>query len=181
MPRSGRVVFGEMDEVVFGVPAAQAIVAQMDRLGARRAILMVSGTLNRSTDEIEKVRSALGERCVAVFDRMPAHTPRQAVVDAADLARANAADLIVTIGGGSITDGAKAVQLCLANDIRSADDIKRVRSAMASRRKWPRRPCGRSAFRPRSPAASSATSPASPTSAARSRKCCAIPASCRAP
>ena len=127
MPRSGRVVFGEMDEVVFGVPAAQAIPVQMDRLGARRALLMVSGTLNRTTDEIAKVRSALGDRCVAVFDRMPAHTPRQAVIDAAELARANAADVIVTIGGGSITDGAKAVQLCLANDIRTADDVKRVR------------------------------------------------------
>lgn len=127
MSRSGRVVFGEMDEVVFGVPAAEAIVAQMDRLCARRALLMVSGTLNRTTDEIAKVRNALGERCIAVFDKMPAHTPRQAVVDAAELARANSADVIVTIGGGSITDGAKAVQLCLANDIRSADDVKRVR------------------------------------------------------
>jgi maleylacetate reductase len=127
MARNGRVVFGEMDEVVFGEPAAQAIVAQMDRLGAGRAMLMVSGTLNRTTDEIAKIRSTLGERCVAVFDRMPAHTPRQAVVDAAELARANSADVIVTVGGGSITDGAKAVQLCLANDIRSADDIKRVR------------------------------------------------------
>jgi maleylacetate reductase len=127
MARSGRIVFGEMDEVVFGVPAAEGIIAQMDRLGARRALLMVSGTLNRTTDEIAKVRSALGERCAAVFDKMPAHTPRQAVVDAAELARANACDVIVTIGGGSITDGAKAVQLCLANDIRTADDVKRVR------------------------------------------------------
>jgi maleylacetate reductase len=127
MARSGRVVFGEMDEVVFGIPAAQAVVSQMDRLGAKRALLMVSGTLKRTTDEIAKVQSALGERCVAVFDKMPAHTPRQAVVDAAELARANAADVIVTIGGGSITDGAKAVQLCLSNDIRSAEDIKRVR------------------------------------------------------
>jgi maleylacetate reductase len=33
----------------------------------------------------------------------------------------------VTIGGGSITDGAKAVQLCLANDVSSAEDIKRLR------------------------------------------------------
>ena len=32
----GRVVFGAMDEVVFGHPAAEAIVAQMDRLGAAR-------------------------------------------------------------------------------------------------------------------------------------------------
>src|SRR5438128_11819600 len=80
MTRSGKVVFGEMDEVVFGVPAAEAIPQQMDRLGARRAMLMVSGTLNRTTDEITKIRSALGERCVAVFDAMPAHSPRQAVV-----------------------------------------------------------------------------------------------------
>jgi maleylacetate reductase len=116
-----------MDEVVFGQPAAQAIVAQMDRLGAKRAMLMVSGTLNRTTDEIAKIRKLLGERCVAVFDKMPAHTPRQAVINAAELARESSADLIVTIGGGSITDGAKAVQLCLANDVRSADDINRVR------------------------------------------------------
>ena len=127
MVRSGKVVFGEMDEVVFGVPAAQAIPAQMDRLGAKRAILMVSGTLNRTTDEIAKVRAALGERCVAVFDAMPAHTPRQGVINATDMARSSNADVIVTIGGGSITDGAKAVQLCLSNDIRSADDVKRVR------------------------------------------------------
>ena len=56
----GRVVFGAMDEVVFGRPAAEAIVAQMNRLGADRAFLMVSGTLNRETDEIEKIRRAWG-------------------------------------------------------------------------------------------------------------------------
>jgi len=33
----GRVVFGAMDEVVFGRPAAEAIVEQMDRLRAGRA------------------------------------------------------------------------------------------------------------------------------------------------
>jgi maleylacetate reductase len=129
MVRSGRVVFGEMDEVVFGKAAAEAIVAQMDRLAANRAMLMVSGTLARTTDEIAKVREALGSRCVAVFDAMPPHTPRQAVINAADLAREAQADLIVTIGGGSITDGAKAVQLCLANDIRTAQDIKSLRVA----------------------------------------------------
>jgi maleylacetate reductase len=49
---NGRVVFGAMDEVVFGRPAAEAVVAQMDRLGKARALLMVSGTLNRNTDAI---------------------------------------------------------------------------------------------------------------------------------
>ena len=123
----GRVVFGAMDEVVFGHPAAEAVVAQMDRLGAARAFLMVSGTLNRQTGEIEKIRKALGSRCAATFDAMPPHTPREAVIAAAEQARAAGADLIVTVGGGSITDGAKAVQLCLANNVRAVEDIERIR------------------------------------------------------
>jgi maleylacetate reductase len=125
----GRVVFGAMDEVVFGRPAAEAVVEQMDRLRASRAFLMVSGTLNRETDEIEKIRNSLGPRCAATFDAMPPHTPREAVIAAAGQARAANADLIVTVGGGSITDGAKAVQLCLANDVRTVDDIDRVRAS----------------------------------------------------
>src|ERR1700722_15922579 len=124
----GRVVFGAMEEVVFGRPAAQAVVEQMDRLRASRAFLMVSGTLKRETDEIEKIRNSLGSRCAATFDAMPPHTPREAVIAAAEQARAANADLIVTVGGGSITDGAKAVQICLANDIRTVDDIDRVRA-----------------------------------------------------
>jgi maleylacetate reductase len=124
----GRVVFGAMDEVVFGRPAAEAVAGQMDRLGLSRALLMVSGTLNRQTDEINKIRKSLGSRCAATFDAMPPHTPREAVIAAAGQARAAGADLIVTVGGGSITDGAKAVQLCLANDVRSVEDIDRIRA-----------------------------------------------------
>jgi len=124
----GRVVFGAMDEVVFGRPAAEAVAGQMDRLRASRAFLMVSGTLNRTTDEIEKIRQRLGPRCVGTFDAMPPHTPSEAVVAAAEQAREAGADLIVTVGGGSITDGAKAVQLCLANDVRTADDMDRIRA-----------------------------------------------------
>jgi maleylacetate reductase len=117
-----------MDEVVFGRPAAEAVVAQTDRLHAGRAFLMVSGSLDRNTDEIEKIRKALGSRCVATFDAMPPHTPREAVIAATEQARSAGADLIVTVGGGSITDGAKAVQLCLANDVRTVEGIDTIRS-----------------------------------------------------
>nr|WP_249149630.1 iron-containing alcohol dehydrogenase [Bradyrhizobium manausense] len=99
----------------------------MDRLGTHRAFLMVSGTLNRQTDEIAKIVAALGPRCAGLFDAMPAHTPREAVIAATNAAREAGADLIVTVGGGSITDGAKAVQLCLANGIEDIDGIDRIR------------------------------------------------------
>jgi maleylacetate reductase len=123
MQKSGRIVFSQMDEVLFGKPAADAIAEEARRLAADRIFLMVSGTLNRDTDEIGRVRRTLGNHCVGIFDNMPPHTPRSAVIAAAEQARRAGADLIVTIGGGSMTDGAKAVQLCLANDIRSAEAL----------------------------------------------------------
>jgi maleylacetate reductase len=127
MVRSGRVVFGEMDEVVFGRPAAEAVAEQARRLGATRVFLMVSGTLARDTHEIAKIKAALGNHCVGVFVAMPPHTPRSAVIAATEQARAARADLIVTVGGGSMTDGAKAVQMCLANDIRTPEAMDALR------------------------------------------------------
>src|SRR5260370_103943 len=61
MLQSGRVVFSHMEEVLFGQPAAPAI-AELAK-DAQHVFLMVSGTLNRETDEIDKVRRALGNRC----------------------------------------------------------------------------------------------------------------------
>jgi maleylacetate reductase len=123
MLQSGRVTFGAMDAVIFGRPAAEVLAEEAWRLEAERVFLMVSGTLNRTTVEIEKVRRALDNRFAGIFDQMPPHTPRRAVIEAAAAARQAGADLIATIGGGSVTDGAKAVQLCLANDIRSAEAL----------------------------------------------------------
>jgi maleylacetate reductase len=127
MPQSGRVVFSKMDEVVFGRPAAEAVADQAKRLNAARVFLLVSGTLNRETQEIENIRKALGSRHAGTFDAMLAHTPRSCVVAAAEQARNAKADLIVTIGGGSVTDGAKAVQLCLANDVHTTEALDALR------------------------------------------------------
>lgn len=128
MTQAGQVVFSKMEEVVWGKPAAETVAALAQKRGAERVFLMVSGTLNRTTDEIDKLRRALGNKCVGTFDKMPAHTPRSAVIAATDQAREARADLIVTLGGGSITDGAKAVQLCLANDIRTPEAMDAVRA-----------------------------------------------------
>lgn len=127
MLTAGRIVFSRMDEVHYGKPAAPSVAELVKGLGAERVLLMVSGTLNRQTDEVEKIRQALGNKCVGTFDRMPAHSPRSAVIAATAQARAAKADLIVTLGGGSITDAAKVVPLCLANDIATVEDMDRIK------------------------------------------------------
>src|SRR3546814_13257071 len=108
-----------MERVIYGTPAAEAVAGEAERIGAERAFLLVSGTLNRNTDEIARVRQALGGRYAAEFDRMPAHTPRDAVVEAANRARDAGADLIVTFGGGPVTDAATVMQHCLRPPIRA--------------------------------------------------------------
>jgi maleylacetate reductase len=121
-----RIELSTMEAVIFGVPAHEALAAEVDRFGAKRVFILSSGTLNRETDEVEKLRHALGPRCTAVHDRMTAHVPRADVIAATLAARAVDADLIVTIGGGSPTDAAKAIALCLANDVTKSEDIAKL-------------------------------------------------------
>ena len=49
MIQPSRVVFGAMEEVLFGSSAAEALAKLARRFDARRVFLMVSGTLNRDT------------------------------------------------------------------------------------------------------------------------------------
>ena len=49
--------FPPMDRVFFGQAAADAVLAEAQRLDARRVYLVVSHTLNTTTDEIDKIRA----------------------------------------------------------------------------------------------------------------------------
>ena len=128
--RSGTMVFTAMNRVIFGRPAAEAIVAEADRLGAKRVFVLTGRTLNTKTDEIDKIRTALGARFAGVHDQMPSHSPRDAVVACANAAREAATDLLVTIGGGSVTDGGKAVTICLEHGIKDADGLEAFRTVV---------------------------------------------------
>ena len=114
---SGMFEFIAIERIVFGKPAAEALRAEADRLKAQRVFMIVSGTMNRTTDEVKKVRDALDGRCAGVYDRVLSHTPRETVLEIAKEARAAGTDLIVTFGGGSVTDAGKMTQLCLQHNI----------------------------------------------------------------
>ncbi len=126
--QQGQIVFNAMDRVIFGKAAAEAVVLEADRLDASRVFLLVSGTLNKSTDEVQKIKRALGKRFCGIHDHMPAHSPRDAVIACADAARQAGTDLLVTFGGGSVTDGGKAVAICLKHGISDMDGLEQFRT-----------------------------------------------------
>jgi maleylacetate reductase len=102
-----------MDRVVFGRPMAQTIAQEAERLERTRVFLIVSHTLNTKTDEIAKLRDALGDRFAGVFDGVPQHTSRDVVAKATSAALGAKADLLVAVGGGSVVDATKMVSVCM--------------------------------------------------------------------
>ena len=117
--------YAEIDRVVTGEAFDTALAAELDKTGARRAFLLVGGTLSRETDTVDRIRAQLGDRLVGVCNRMSSHTPLDEVIAAAKDARAAAADVVVTVGGGSVTDGGKLILLCLGNDVDDMDELRR--------------------------------------------------------
>lgn len=115
------------EKVYLGERAETAVALEAERLGAQRVFLLVSHSLKENTDEIERVQQALGTRYVASYSGMPPHVPRAAVLDAAAIAREANADLVVTVGGGSVTDAGKIVAICLEHNIKSHEDFDRFR------------------------------------------------------
>lgn len=111
------------EKVYVGERAAIAVAAEAERLGAQRVFLLVSKSLNENTDEIDQIRAALGHRAAATYCGMPPHAPRSAVLEAAAIAREADADLVVTVGGGSVTDAGKIVTICLKHNITTPEDF----------------------------------------------------------
>ena len=129
---SGIYRLPRMESIVFGRPYADAVAQEVDRLDARAVFILASGTLTRETDLVERLRQMLGNRFAGLCAKIGAHTPRTDVVAAANMAREAAADLIVTLGGGSVTDAAKMVGLCLGNDVTAPEQLDAYRAQIAA-------------------------------------------------
>jgi maleylacetate reductase len=117
MRKAGIHNFPAIDRVVYGKAASDALKDEAERLDAKRVFLIVSRTLNTKTDEIEKIRRALGVKHVATFDGIAQHTTRKQAAEVARQANDAEADLIVAVGGGSAIDLAKIVIMAMEHDI----------------------------------------------------------------
>ena len=98
--------------------------------------MLASGTLARQTDVMDRVRGVLGNKLAGVCTKIGAHTPRIDVVAAANAAREAGADALLTVGGGSVTDAAKMVGLCLGNDVSDPEQLDNFRARSC---RWPHR------------------------------------------
>jgi alcohol dehydrogenase class IV len=94
--------------VVFGSGSLAQLPAEIERLGAKRA-LVLSTPEQRSSGE--QVAAMLGARAAGLFTQAVMHVPIETARAARDEARRLDADCAVAVGGGSTTGLGKAIAL----------------------------------------------------------------------
>jgi maleylacetate reductase len=103
--------FPRQDQVAYGRPAAELVEGLAKAWGCSR--LLITTTASLADGLAAETAKALGGLCAGVFSGIGAHSPREGVIAAAAEARRVDADLLVALGGGSVIDATKVVQLCL--------------------------------------------------------------------
>ena len=127
MIEAGIYRYPRMDRVVYGHPWKDILIEEIERLRARHVFVLASKTLAGAISLPETLRQILGGRFAGLTTGIRAHTPREDVIAAAAQARDGHADLIVTVGGGSVTDAGKMLALALAADAREVQAFDALR------------------------------------------------------
>src|SRR5262245_38563803 len=99
---------GLPSRVVFGPNSISQLPAELDRLGAKRALLL---STPEQKDSVLPIAQTLGARCAGVYDKAAMHVPVEVAHDARRVAAELGADCCVTVGGGSTTGLGKAISL----------------------------------------------------------------------
>lgn len=122
--QSGIFTIQAQERVIYGTPAPEAAAAEAEYYGARRVFITSTRSLAALPDgPLQQIERTLGRRHVGTYSEISAHSPREDVIAAANAAREASADLIVAVGGGSVVDASKVVQLCLWRNITTVEDL----------------------------------------------------------
>jgi maleylacetate reductase len=103
--RGGTHTFLPTERVHFGPGSLDKI--EEEARAKDRAFVVTGRSLYEKTDLVRRVETLLGGKHGGTFPGMGQHTPGSSVEEAARQARGS--DLLVSVGGGSVVDGTKAV------------------------------------------------------------------------
>jgi maleylacetate reductase len=112
--------------VLFGSGSLDDLPGAGDRIGCRRLLLCASSSAIRA-GLVDRLATSLGERLVAVYDRVQPHVPEAQVTEALALARERGIDGLIGLGGGSPIGLAKAV----AHALHSGSAVTTSRAIIA--------------------------------------------------
>ena len=116
------------EQVIYGRPALEALAELAAGFSARRLMITTTASLAGPDGLATRLAKDLGDLCVGVFAEISAHSPREAVIEGAGQARRLNADLLAAVGGGSVIDATKVMQIALWAGIERTEDLESYRA-----------------------------------------------------
>jgi len=116
-------------KIIFGENSVKEIGLEVDSLGGSKALVVTDRGLIEA-GLAEKVEKALGRRYAGTYDRCIQDSGFQLVDEGAAFAREKGADILVSVGGGSVIDTAKGMAVLMKeggklSDYRGVQNLNR--------------------------------------------------------
>jgi len=97
-----------------GAQALSKLPSEVDRIGARRALILCGRSVASKSGLVPLLSQLLGERLVAVFGEIGKDAPLPDVQAAVECARQCRADILIAVGAGSVLKAARVVAILLS-------------------------------------------------------------------
>jgi maleylacetate reductase len=111
------------EQVIYGRPVLEALTDLGKVFGAHRLMITSTASLAGPGGLAQRLAKDYGAGCVGLFAGVSAHSPREGVIAGAAEARRLGADLLVAVGGGSVMDATKVMQLALWAGVESVEGL----------------------------------------------------------
>lgn len=97
--------------ITYGLPYDEACAKHLkDSLKCSKPFIIFSGSMSRETDAIQRLTKSIGKEHIAgTHNGMKPHTYYSEVLEIMEEIKSTGADCIITVGGGSLIDGAKGM------------------------------------------------------------------------
>ena len=96
--------------ISYGIPFPQAVDRHIDKtLHCSRVFVIISRSLSNNTDALQRLKDAMGDKIAGFRIGMRPHTWYSDILEIVKEVKTAKAECIVTLGGGTLIDGAKAV------------------------------------------------------------------------
>lgn len=115
--------YSALEKVHCGADYCATLLQEMQSRHLERALVIVSSSLLGKTEQLNSLSHTLGDKLAAVSDCVGAHTPRPDVLKIVRQARELRADVLISIGGGSVIDACKAAQLALHQNVSTEEEL----------------------------------------------------------
>ena len=109
-------VFTSPTKIRFGESGISACGDHVQELGGQRVLLVTDSYISKSgklNDILHSIKDITGTDAI-IFSNVPPDSDVDCVNEGAILARQNKCDCIVAVGGGSVMDTAKVINICLS-------------------------------------------------------------------